>query len=439
MNMDRTPMQRKRPIGEDALGQPISGRKTMRKALTTAILSTTAIASPALAEVEVKPIIEARLRYESVEQQGTTPPDADAVTVRVRAGVTAKTGPFAVLIEGEGTLALVEDYNSGVNGKLGPIIPDPENVELNRAQIQFTGIPKTVITAGRQRINLDDQRFIGSVGWRQNEQTFDAVRAEWSGIKNVKADVTYAWSQRTIWGVDGFGARQTAVGGNSIFANLGYKAKTFGITAFAYLADLDEAPVQAFRLSSKTFGLRGNATVPLGKAKLNLLASYAVQSDYNNNPNNSSSDYLLGEAMLDVAGFKLTAGYEVLGADTNGLGGVALSSFQTPFATLHKFNGTADKFLITPANGLRDLYLGLGASPKVKALPGLNAQITWHQYKSDRLSQNFGIEWNAQIGWKISKKVTFLAKFADYNRSGVADFAGDADTQKLWAQLDYAF
>jgi hypothetical protein len=436
MNMDRTPMQRKRPIGEDALGQSTTGRKFMRnQALSIIILSNTMLATPAFAkEVELKPIVEARLRYENVEQQGVTV-DADAVTIRVRAGATAKSGPFAVLVEGEGTLAIVEKYNSGLNGKLGPIIPDPQNIELNRAQIQFTGIPKTLITAGRQRINLDDQRFVGSVGWRQNEQTFDAVRAEWTGIKGVKADLTYAWSQRTIWGVDGTGARQTAVEGNNVFANIGYKGKTYGITGFAYLADLDEAVVQTFRLSSQTYGLRGNVTLPLGKAKLNMLASYAIQSDYNNNPNNSSSDYILGEAVLDVSVFKLTTGYEVLGADT----GIAFSSFQTPFATLHKFNGTADKFLVTPPNGLRDLYFGIGASPKIKALPGFNAQFTWHQFKSDRLSQDYGTEWNAQMGWKLNKKVSVLAKYANYNRNGVADFTGDADTQKFWAQIDYAF
>jgi Alginate export len=407
----------------------------MRNSMLLGLLSTTAFASPAMAEeIKLKPIIEARLRYENVEQQGVAV-EADAVTMRVRAGVEAKTGPFAFLVEGEGTLAIVEDYNSGVNGKAGPIIPDPENIELNRAQIQFTGIPKTVITAGRQRINLDDQRFVGNVGWRQNEQTFDAVRAEWSGIKGVKADLSYVWSQRTIWGVDGFGGRQTAVGGNSFIGNLGYRGKTFGVTGFVYLTDLDEAPVQAFRLSSKTFGLRANASVPLGKAKLGLLASYAVQSDYNSNPNDSSSDYILGEATLDVAPFKLTAGYEVLGADN----GVALSSFQTPFATLHKFNGTADKFLITPPNGLRDLYFGAGVSPKIEGLPGFSAQVAWHQFKSDRLAQNYGTEWNAQMGWKIGKKIAFLAKYADYNSKGTADFAGDADTQKFWVQLDYVF
>jgi hypothetical protein len=405
--------------------------------MTRAFLTITLLASatPALAgEVKLKPIIDARLRYENVDQAGVAV-ESDAVTLRMRAGVEAKTGKFAILVEGEGTLAIVDRYNSGVNGKVGPVIPDPQNIELNRAQLQFTGLPKTVITAGRQRINLDDQRFVGNAGWRQNEQTFDAVRAEWTGVKGVKADLTYSWSNRTIWGVDGFGARQQAVSGDSIFVNLGSKAKTFGVTGFSYLVDMDEAAVQGFRLSSKTFGVRANAMLPLSKAaKLGLVGSYARQSDYKNNPNNSSADYLLGEAVLDVKGFKLTAGYEVLGADN----GVALSSFQTPLATLHKFNGWADKFLVTPPNGLRDLYFGAGYAPKVKKLPGLNTQLTWHQYKSDRLGLDYGSEWNAQLGWKIGKRVGFLAKYADYNRKGLADFAGDADTQKFWVQFDYA-
>ena len=37
------------------------------------------------------------------------------------------------------------------------------------------GIPDTVIKGGRQVIQFDDQRFIGNVGWRQLQQTFDSV------------------------------------------------------------------------------------------------------------------------------------------------------------------------------------------------------------------------------------------------------------------------
>jgi hypothetical protein len=251
------------------MGRSHPGRAHLMR-VTLALLCT-AMASPALAEeVSVKPIIEARLRYENVDEAGIAV-ESDAVTLRVRAGVEAKSGPFAVLIEAEGTLAIIEDYNSGVNGLPGPVIADPQTVELNRAQFQLTGIPKTVITAGRQRINLDDQRFVGNVGWRQNEQTCDAARIEWSGIKGVKADLTYSWGVNTIWGADGFGARQKRISGDNILGNLSYKGKDFGITGFGYLVDQDEFAVQSFRNSSKTFGVRANATVPLGKAKLGCL------------------------------------------------------------------------------------------------------------------------------------------------------------------------
>jgi hypothetical protein len=405
----------------------------MKKPVFTLMLL--ASATPALAdEVAIKPIIDARLRYESVDQTGLLS-DADAATLRMRAGFEAKQGKFAILAEAEGTLALSEKYNNGLNGKTTyPVVADPQNIELNRIQLQYTGLPKTVVTLGRQRINLDDQRFVGSVGWRQNEQTFDAARVEWTGIKGVKADVTYSWSNRTIWGVDGIGVRQQAVSGDNVFVNLGYKTRIFSLTGFAYLVDQDEAVVQAFRLSSQTYGARATANIPLGKAKLGLLASYARQNAFHHNPNNYSADYWLGEATADVAGFKLTAGYEVLGADA----GVALTSFQTPLATLHKFNGTADKFLVTPPNGLRDLYFGASKAFKIKTLPGLNAGVTWHQYKSDRLSLNYGTEWNAQAGFKIGKKLGLLAKYARYDRKGVADFAGDADTDKFWLQLEYS-
>src|SRR3546814_17471338 len=94
-----------------------------------------------------------------------------------------------------------------------PIVADPENIELNRIQLQYMGIAGTVLTVGRQRINLDDQRFVGSVGWRDNEQTFDVVRLENSSISNLKLDLTYAWSARTLWGIDTDSANQHADSG----------------------------------------------------------------------------------------------------------------------------------------------------------------------------------------------------------------------------------
>lgn len=399
---------------------------------TVIVLAALCSTTPAFAEgIVLKPLVDVRLRYEGVEQVGTAL-DADAVTARVRAGVEATSGVFSFLVEGEGTLAISEDYNSGLNGKtLYPIVADPENIELNRFQVQFKGIPKTVVTVGRQRINLDDQRFVGSVGWRQNEQTFDAARIEWTGIKDVKADITYALSARTIWGVDGFGARQQSVDGDNVFANLSYKHKIGTLTGFAYLVDQDEAAVSAFQMSSQTYGVRFAGATPLSKVtKLTYAASYARQSDYHNNPNDYSADYILGELGVEAKGFKFLGGYEVLGADS----GVALTSFQTPLATLHKFNGWADKFLTTPGNGLRNAYASFGyTKPKVGPFDSIAFAGAFHNYKSDRLGVDYGNEMNAQFVAKM-KKYTFILKVADYQAKAFA-----TDTKKIWASVEWAF
>jgi hypothetical protein len=311
-----------------------------------------------------------------------------------------------------------------------PIVADPENIELNRIQVQYKGIAKTLVTVGRQRINLDDQRFVGSVGWRQNEQTFDAARIEWMGVKDLKVDLTYSWSNRTIWGIDGFGANQQAVSGDNFFANVSYKTKIGTLTGFAYLVDQDETLLLG--KSSQTFGARFAGAYPLSKAvKLTYAASYAHQSDYHNNPNNYSAEYYLGELGVAAYGFTLGGGYEVLGADN----GVALTSFQTPLATLHKFQGWADKFLVTPPNGIKDLYGSIGYT-KPKPFAGVDAislTAVYHDYDSDRLSLDYGDEINLQLSVKV-KKYTFLVKYADYNAKAFA-----TDTKKFWASVEWAF
>ena len=155
---------------------------------------------------------------------------------------------------------------------------------MARAQLRYAS-PSFAVTAGRQRIGLDDERFIGAVPFRQNGQSFDAVRAEITPAKGVKADLTYAWSVRTIWGIDGAGARQQAVSGDNLFGNVSVATLVGKIAAFAYLVDQDEAAMQGFRMSSQTYGARLDGSQPLGKAKIAYQLSYARQSDWHRNPN----------------------------------------------------------------------------------------------------------------------------------------------------------
>jgi hypothetical protein len=389
-------------------------------------------AAPALADgIAIKPLLDTRLRWENVDQEGIAK-DANAVTFRARGGAELSAGDWRLLGEVEGTTAIVERYFSGLNGKSQyPLVADPANFELNRFQLQYRGIKKAVVTVGRQRINIEDQRFVGSVGWRQNEQTFDAARFEYGDAKGLQFDLTYAWSDRTIWGIEGKGARQQAISGDNVFATASYPTPIGKLTGFAFLVDQDEAVVQNFRQSSQSYGARLAGSRPLSKAmKLTYALSYARQSDYHRNPNDYHADYALAEAGLESSAWKLGAGYELLGADK----GLAFTSFQTPLATLHKFQGWADKFLTTPPNGIQDYYAQAGYGwKKVAGLDAINALIVYHRFDSARADQHYGNEWDASLAAKKGKW-TATAKLADYNAKAFA-----TDTRKLWLQLEWAY
>ena len=311
-----------------------------------------------------------------------------------------------------------------------PLIADPENIALYRAQIQYKS-KAVALTAGRQRIALDDERFVGNVAFRQNAQTFDAVRLEWTGMPKLKLDVSYAWAVRSIWGVDGTAARQRRIDGDNVFASLSYATPVGALTGFAYLIDQDEAVVQGYRLSSQTYGGRLTGSRPFSKTvKLSYALSYARQSNYHRNPNSYAANYWLADATLDIRGLKLNAGYEVLGASN----GAALTSFQTPLATGFKFQGWADKFLTTPPDGVRDLYAGAGYGwTKLGKIDAISLQAAFHRFEGDRLGNHYGDEIDLLASVKI-KRTSVSARFARYDADSFA-----TDTRKLWLQVDWLF
>jgi len=375
------------------------------------------------------PIIEGSLRYEHVDQDDADL-DADAVTIGVQFGAELKARGFSILAEVEGTVAVDDHYNDTIAGNNGylaaepySVVADPESLELNRLHVGYAG-KKGSVTLGRQRINLGNQRFVGNVGWRQNEQTFDAVRAT-AKLGSAYLDAAYSNSQRTIFGQDA-GSRR-AFDGDFILANGGVKVKDIDLTAFAYLLDYDLGEAAP---SSQTYGAIAAGKLPIGgPVAVTFVASYARQQDYKGHTANYSADYVNAELGAAIMGFKLTAGYEKLGSD-NGIG------FSTPMATLHKFNGFADVFLNTPAAGIQDYYAGLAyAFPNVKAIPGLNASVTWHRFDSDVGGIDYGSEWDATLGFKLGN-FPFLIKYANYDADS---YPASGDVEKLWVQSGFAF
>jgi len=366
-----------------------------------------------------QPIIDLRLRTESVSQTGIAK-DASAFTLRGRLGFeTGKMWNTKLLAEAELVWPLNENYNSTVNGKTQyPIVADPEDYDLNRLQLANTSIPGTTVIVGRQRIILDDHRFVGNVGWRQNEQTFDAVRITNKSIKNLAIDVAYVDQVNRVFG------QESPVGryrGSTWFANAAYQTSYGKLTGFAYVLDLDRAPTD----SSQTFGARFAGEHAVGSVKLGYLASFASQNEYADNPLNYRDDDYALELAATVHDVSFTAGWELLEGD-------GVKGFTAPLGTLHRFQGWADKFLTTPANGIDDRYLGLGyARKKTGLLDAISATASYHWFESDRLGLKYGSELDLQLQLKL-RKYTLIAKYADYSADGFA-----TDTRKVWFQLEY--
>lgn len=395
--------------------------------LALAVLPGVALAGDDFGEALLggKPIIDLRLRYEHVNQSGFAN-NAHAYTGRARLGY--ETGSF------HGFSALTdfdlvghvgpEDYNDTINGRTAyPVVPDPDAAELNRLQIAYAGLPGTTVTLGRQRIILGNARFVGNVGWRQNEQTFDALRVVNSSIEDLTLGYAYVNRVNRV-----FSERSPAgrFRGDNHLINADYTGfANLIIGAYAYLLDLNEAPL----LSTGTYGLRLAAPFDIAeKAKLTLIGEYARQSDRAGNPRSFDLDYYLAEASLAFAPFGFTAGYEVLEGD-------GTTGFSTPLATLHAFNGWADTFLTTPANGLEDVYLGATWTfARVLAIEKIVLGVTWHDFSAERGGADYGSELDLVANFVITQNVSFNLKYASYDGDG-----GFASRDKAWVSLTYTY
>lgn len=379
---------------------------------------------------DATPYIDVRYRFENVDQDGIAK-DANASTLRTKLGYkTGKLHDFSATLEFENVTDIGNDaFNDTVNGKTQyPVVADPDGTEVNHAFLTYTGIPDTTLQVGRQPHNLDNQRFIGTVGWRQNDQSYDSAAIINTSLPDTTLIYSYVDNVNRIFGDDHpLGDLETS----THVINASYSGWEYGkLTGYSYLIDLDDSAV--FGLSSKTFGVRFTGAAPVAEdVKLLYTAEYARQSDYGDNPTDYSADYYVLEGGAGYKGLTAKVGYEVLGSDNGGT-----VSFQTPLATLHAFNGWADKFLTTPAAGLEDLYASVGykVSGVNEVLDGTQFTVVYHDFSADTGGADYGSEWNASIGRDFLEHYSVLLKFADYNADSFA-----TDTQKVWVQLGAKF
>ncbi len=402
-------------------------------------LMTAALIQPAAAETAPTGFFSAlsggeayaqfRPRYEYVKEEGK-PDNASAYTMRTQLGY--KTGTFYgfmadLQFEDVSTFG-DEKFNDTYNGKTNyPVVADPESTEINQAYLAYVGLTDTSFKLGRQRVSLDNERFIGLVGWRQNEQTMDAFSVKSAALGDFEGYYGYINNVNRIFGEGHPTLSDTKM--DSHLLNLAYTGFSVGkISAYGYFLDFENSPAA----SNQTLGLRFNGKTKLSATKLVYTAEYATQSDYADGSPAIDADYY-HLAFGGTAGpVLITLGQELLSGDGN-------YAFSTPLATVHAFNGWADRFINTPVDGLVDTYLS-GALP----IAGFKFKLVYHDFSADNDGYGYGSEIDFLVAKKINKYLTVLAKYADYSADDNADNvarnpAQSKDIEKFWLAADLHF
>ncbi len=336
--------------------------------------------------------LELRYRHENVEQPDK-PSTAAANTLRLRLNLrSGSAGGFSGFAELDHVLVVGGvRYDSTRNGQVEfPVVADPEGTDLNQAYLQYAGNAGTILRLGRQRMRLDSERFIGAVGWRQNEQTYDAFTLETTALPGLTASYAYIDEVRRPFGPDR-GSPQ---------------------------------------LSSGTHGLRYDGSHGFGRElKFGWALEYARQQRGSRNPASIDADYSLIELSLGNQAAGFTVGREALSGERGTFTASMNPAFQTRLATLHKWQGWADKFLTTPSAGIEDIYMGLRGS-----LAGWSGQAAWHDFQAQATGLHYGTELDLSVSRKLRERYEVLAKYADYSASGLF-----TDTRKFWRQLAASF
>ena len=356
-----------------------------------------------------------RYRFEQVDQDGM-PNIGRGSTARGRlTWNSADTGPWHFGIEADYSAIIgIEKFNSTTNGKTGfPVIADPQGFDLNQAFLQHRGA-NTTITFGRQRINHGSQRFVGGVAFRNNEQTYDAVRVQ-HGINDIDIDYAYIHNVNRIFGPDD-GAQPGDWHGNSHLLRTTFQPiEDHTFAAFGYLLDFRNANGPAF--SNATYGIEYSGAF----AQASVDAAIAWQNDWGDNPTAYTALYTLLKGTYRMGALTATLGIETLGSDSG------IASFRTPLGTLHKFQGWTDKFLVPPPDGVQDIS-GTVATQVANA----TVTLAYHNFRADEGSARYGSEIGMAVVYPLSERTGLTVKLARYGADAYA-----TDTTKFWLMVDW--
>ncbi|MDZ7789153.1 MAG: alginate export family protein [Xanthomonadales bacterium] len=362
---------------------------------------------------EWRPSLDLRYRLEQVDDDRFAQ-DATASTLRARIGLISPDWSgwqFGVTAHANRHLGS-EDFNSTANGRTAyPVVADPDDENVSEAWIAYSRPEGFSLRAGRQRLIEDNVRFLGNVGFRQLEQTFDAVTlgfepGEW------RVDLRWLDKAHRVFGPSNPNELLAEADLNTWMTTLERALGKSRLAFYAHRIAFDDRAA-----SHRNLGLRLSGDLP-GASKLAYRLEFARQDGIRRLDDVDGQNYVHGRIAQKLAHWHWFAGHERLGGDGD-------YAFQTPLATLHAHNGWTDQFLSTPPNGLVDTYAAAGAN-----FGRWSGLLKLHDFRSERGSKNYGREFGLMAKRPLGAGLSVEIKAALFDGDD-----GRADVSKMWLTL----
>ena len=373
-----------------------------------------------------RPTLEFRPRYNRIDETDK-PERTEATTYRAVAGW--RTAPWnglrlvAEIIHTDhiGSKQFNDD-GSQIASSAYPLLPDPRYTGANQLYAEWAANDVARVTAGRQRVRLNNQRFVSDNDFRQIPQLFDGATLAWRGIANAEIQAAYFSRVRTTSG-DQNKLRLT-------LANAAWNPAP-GHALAAYGVFHDQAQNGSFTgfadNSYRVLGARAEGAFPAFDAiDIPYVVEYAHQDAYARG--NANIDVRYWRAGIGAVSARWTLRYDEESKGSN----AGLYGLQTPLTDFYAFNGWTLHFFNTPRQGLRDRWLTARAQ-----LATLSFFGEYHRFRSDFGGLDFGRETDAGVTWPALEGLVVRLQHARYRPA--ASSPATPSVTKTWLTLTYTY
>jgi hypothetical protein len=294
-------------------------------------------------------------------------------------------------------------------------VPALSRVEPADASLAWSD-RRTRVVIGRQAIAPAGERFVGVVGWRPGEQSYDGLRVQREITRG--AHVSYTWAGGIAAGekpdvvASRWRGRFHLLDGTLDAGRFGHLQGFVYRMAFADALRTDSAATLGGAQSGATFGAAWRREFRLGEfAPLPLSLSYASATRYDSGGAPYSARYLQFETGVPVANTRLKVGRGAVAHDER----IQPDLRGSPLASWYASEGWAARFTGATMPGAVDTYALLQAD-----VAGTVLELGRHDLRAAGAIDAGGVEWNTTLSRRLAHWLHVQARFADL-RGAIGD------------------